>query len=193
MQSSTFRRWKVFRFYFFLMMKSRWKRNFSFHVNFWRQRTCRRHLIVLYRSLLQLYDVKWKAAKRECNIYDSYASTLRSEIILIINAVRQCDKTITSHKATIELLPLFLLRLFALPNPTTIFIADDKEFSFYPLSRFHLLFKRHFSYDTTEGKHCGIISFLVASVCYMTFNLEKRFLFLCFAFSLVGIGNETFK
>lgn len=43
-----------------------------------------------------LMTSKWQ--QKKCIIYVFYAITLRLEIILIINAVRQCDKTITFHK-----------------------------------------------------------------------------------------------
>lgn len=77
-------------------------------------------------------------------IYAFYATTLRLEIILIINAVRQCDKTITFHKATIE-------HCF----PHHIYCCS------FSLG-FFSVFKLHFSYHNRE-KTLQIISFSVAS------------------------------
>lgn len=120
--------------------------------------------------------------KSECNIYDFYASTLSSRILLIINAVTQCDKTITFRKATIKHWLFFhnsKYLLLMIKNSTSLFMLVSFGFG-SSRATFFISQPRDRQRERESKKTLRIISFSVASSGLTTFNLgEGRWVSSC--------------
>lgn len=108
----------------------------------------------VWRFSLSL-TLRFYVTNLECNIYASYATELRLEISLILNAVRQCDKAITFHHNHNRVGESKALLRF------TIFIADDKKissiFSFSFFSSFCRSRCSSFVSHHEKEKHCRLL------------------------------------